>query len=383
MATEVSNSTQPKSSSWISKPPRLRAACMECHAAKTRCSGEKSGCQRCLNSDLTCEYGMSMVGRGSKRRATNANQVNRSSSHRSPRRSPHAPESHPPSTIATQRSQLEQSNQIAPPLTRVTLGDPIIHPADNIFQSPHLLDEQLLDGFDFTFFHPLAGTTKSPALDDINGIGFDGFTAFSDPESTGSSSAPTVAGQLSSASPLQSSHPGDTPLSSTDHGSPVPMGHVIGLCKMVQLLETQIQSKTTAIDKIMRMNQTCITGVVKITEESDCMKCKSCPSLISTIMELIVTLYEAGLQAQDQNPQSYETVDDNCRMPHLTFGVFQLDPEEQAAMRKRIIGKEVKACIRIVQKLRPSLSASSQNPPLSVWYDDMESRMLRLVSSLE
>ncbi|KAE8147937.1 hypothetical protein BDV25DRAFT_142283 [Aspergillus avenaceus] len=45
------------------RPPKLRAACNECHAAKVRCSGEKTGCQRCNNLGLNCVFSISRIGK--------------------------------------------------------------------------------------------------------------------------------------------------------------------------------------------------------------------------------------------------------------------------------------------------------------------------------
>ncbi|KAE8354400.1 hypothetical protein BDV28DRAFT_156241 [Aspergillus coremiiformis] len=56
--------TPTHSARTISKrPPKLRAACNECHAAKVRCSGEKSGCQRCANLSLNCIFSISRIGK--------------------------------------------------------------------------------------------------------------------------------------------------------------------------------------------------------------------------------------------------------------------------------------------------------------------------------
>ncbi|KAL3457217.1 hypothetical protein BJX64DRAFT_293387 [Aspergillus heterothallicus] len=45
------------------RPPKLRSACNECHAAKVRCSGEKTGCQRCGNLHLKCAFSISRIGK--------------------------------------------------------------------------------------------------------------------------------------------------------------------------------------------------------------------------------------------------------------------------------------------------------------------------------
>ncbi|KAL4917035.1 hypothetical protein BDW62DRAFT_202197 [Aspergillus aurantiobrunneus] len=53
----------PTSHATSKRPPKLRSACNECHAAKVRCSGEKTGCQRCSNLRLKCAFSISRIGK--------------------------------------------------------------------------------------------------------------------------------------------------------------------------------------------------------------------------------------------------------------------------------------------------------------------------------
>ncbi|KAK2596766.1 hypothetical protein QQS21_006161 [Conoideocrella luteorostrata] len=45
------------------RPPRLRISCVNCTAAKVKCSGEKTGCMRCSKHSLECTYLESKAGR--------------------------------------------------------------------------------------------------------------------------------------------------------------------------------------------------------------------------------------------------------------------------------------------------------------------------------
>lgn len=53
---------------------RLRSACSECCAAKVKCSGEKTGCERCRNAGTECVYVESRVGKvqGPRRKSKHA-----------------------------------------------------------------------------------------------------------------------------------------------------------------------------------------------------------------------------------------------------------------------------------------------------------------------
>ncbi|KAI0178951.1 hypothetical protein GGR52DRAFT_534204 [Hypoxylon sp. FL1284] len=45
------------------RPVRLRNACLNCTSAKVKCSGQKTGCDRCSKTDSECVYLESMAGR--------------------------------------------------------------------------------------------------------------------------------------------------------------------------------------------------------------------------------------------------------------------------------------------------------------------------------
>ncbi|KAK2836990.1 hypothetical protein FQN49_006516 [Arthroderma sp. PD_2] len=59
-STTTTTTERPDSSS---KPVRWRSACNQCHSAKVRCSGERTGCSRCSNLQYECVYAVSRVGK--------------------------------------------------------------------------------------------------------------------------------------------------------------------------------------------------------------------------------------------------------------------------------------------------------------------------------
>jgi hypothetical protein len=192
--------------------------------------------------------------------------------------------------------------------------------------------------------------------------------------------------------------------------------HVVALCKMIRLLENHVQTKSMAVDEVMRLSQACIRDISRISANKEYMQCKSCPALISTIMELIVTLYEGTTSAananansttpqqqqqqqqQQEEPQSSTStlVSPSAALcakpngPFLQFGVFELDPEEQTAIRNRIIRKQAQECVQIIQMLKRLFEADSeggrpdttQSMALGNWCAGMEKRMDSLISSL-
>ncbi|KAI1499407.1 hypothetical protein F5X99DRAFT_430673 [Biscogniauxia marginata] len=396
MTTEAlrsANATKP--SNWASKPPRMRSACMECHAAKTRCSGEKTGCQRCVSYGLACEYGMSMVGRASKRRNVN----------RGDGRNP--PVSSPQPVTCTPLDTRPPSITVGPPIQtrpRVSsdaiFSDPIFNDAidllefsptvaDDLFEvrdtsgellsSQNFQDGTHFDGLDFTLFDP---KNDDPALHSA-----------SETAPTSSVTDLSLNSQPGTSSGSSARRPSIDQQSSMDIASESNQlyGYAITLCRNVQLLEFHVQTKTKAMDKIMQISKASIASIVKITDETSFMKCKSCPPLVPTVMELIVTLYEDSFRAQEQNQRSFQPADDFMAIPQLRFGVYQIDPEEQITLRNHIICAQVKTCQEIVRKLRNlftnqsatsiARSASAHGCLLSTWYDDMEMRIQSLLTT--
>ncbi|GAB1198506.1 hypothetical protein APSETT444_007829 [Aspergillus pseudonomiae] len=86
------------------RPPKLRAACNECHAAKVRCSGEKTGCQRCANLSLDCIFSISRIGKVPGKRS----KANRAAAAAAAAAAVTAP---PSSTSLTSPSRLESTNE--------------------------------------------------------------------------------------------------------------------------------------------------------------------------------------------------------------------------------------------------------------------------------
>ena len=51
------------------RPPKIRTSCDSCATAKVRCSKERPRCERCIECNFSCVYGLSMKhGKGSKKR---------------------------------------------------------------------------------------------------------------------------------------------------------------------------------------------------------------------------------------------------------------------------------------------------------------------------
>ncbi|UNI23708.1 hypothetical protein JDV02_009512 [Purpureocillium takamizusanense] len=409
MAPSSNTSEQGGFSGWVAKPPRMRTACTQCHAAKIRCSGDKSGCQRCNSLGLHCEYVVSMVGRTPKRQR-------KSSEARSQRAHPSPPESQPSEQSLPRSSCPSTSGSVSEASVSAAnaAGDNFDVSRTIFVSGPSMTQTDFTDDQLFDYLNDESWASGGAAVACPTGIddgqnfpeatGFE-IEGFSIPQDI---NPPATSGPCSSMAmpvnqpPSQSSGiPSFFPMSprSPSHNAAAASGqssqdwaqfvHVVALCKMVRLLESHVQTKSTAVDEVMRLNQACIRDISKISAKKEYMQCRSCPALISTIMELIVTLYE-DITKHPSHEQLATSALSTPNAPFLQFGVFELDPEEQTVIRNRIIRKEAQKCVQIIQFLKRLLESelntpdkgSAQSQALGNWYEGMERRMSDLVSSL-
>jgi hypothetical protein len=168
--------------------------------------------------------------------------------------------------------------------------------------------------------------------------------------------------------------------------------YLSALLRVIKFLEAHLANKEIAIDEVMRTNQACIAEITRIMGLEKYKLCKSCPMLVSTAMELILTLYENGISPEAQNIQSTTCASLSPQrrysgLPNLQFGVFQLDPEERIVFGNRIICKELQRCTQVIRTL--SAERQSQGDDGSSfgrvhmrWMVELENRVERFITTL-
>ncbi|VTT68841.1 unnamed protein product [Fusarium fujikuroi] len=116
--------------------------------------------------------------------------------------------------------------------------------------------------------------------------------------------------------------------------------HVAALSKIILILEHHVRSKTHSIDEILRVNKACLTDLATIMDQEEYKACRSC--------------HMTG-QAWSHQQNSAIT------SPVLQFGVFELDPEEQISMTKRILHKEIQRALKIVYELSKEVCGTGED----------------------
>lgn len=115
--------------------------------------------------------------------------------------------------------------------------------------------------------------------------------------------------------------------------------------------------------------------------------------LVLTAMDLVVTLYEAGISedvtsaSQSSHPQSIDQT--GAQKASLQFGVFQFEPEDHIMFRNQIVRNELERCIQVVQGQSRELRNSSSDGSIpshkvhQQWFGVIENRARILTSSLK
>ncbi|KAF5581611.1 fungal zn(2)-Cys(6) binuclear cluster domain-containing protein [Fusarium pseudocircinatum] len=122
--------------------------------------------------------------------------------------------------------------------------------------------------------------------------------------------------------------------------------HVVALSKIILILEHHVRLKTHSIDEILRVNKACLTDLATIMDQDEYKACRSCCMTVCSVLDLILVLFEDMVQSQAWSHERNSAT----ASPVLQFGVFELDPEEQISMTKRILHKEVQRALKIVHE---------------------------------
>ncbi|KAF4335431.1 fungal zn(2)-Cys(6) binuclear cluster domain protein [Fusarium beomiforme] len=157
--------------------------------------------------------------------------------------------------------------------------------------------------------------------------------------------------------------------------------HVTALSKIIVILEHHVQSKVHSIDEILRVNKACLTDLATIMEQGEYKACRSCHMTVCSVLDLIMVLFEETFESQAWTHQRNV----GTTSPVLQFGVFELDPEEQISMTKRILLKEVQRAMKIVHEFSQDVrgtGADGHKRVVAQWCVLLVSRGDNLIKSL-
>ncbi|KAE8309905.1 hypothetical protein BDV41DRAFT_410629 [Aspergillus transmontanensis] len=452
MSSTTSTTERPGSST---KPVRWRSACNQCHAAKVRCSGERTGCDRCNNLQYQCVYAISRVGkvpgvraRGNKAVRTTTEALQRpetastlpdadsNGEFQTDQRSENDPLSHsdfgeqdaahdalsPKSHSALFPDWTEASDK---GLNTYETADLFILPSQlmssdqdpsrsrgHSLQAPSHSGQSMADSHtaampDGGLFCPFnKPTTPIPALPDLD-LHIQDFHPMDVPVSPLDNGPPVKRRPYSDASCGHSGHSSKGYMNST-----FPYGELLSqigcqtdcgrqphhynyrswtvlICnRIVEFLEHRIQGGVVALDVVMQTNKITLGEISRILSKGAHKEGSNCAMLLLIAIDQIVTLFECGVKqgspgdsdrasigGRDLSALGDDLTGGNV-LPNLRFGLFQINQDEQLALRSYLLQRELQRCLQVLTNLRDAIPLEP-NPCTA-----LEARVKKLCSAI-
>ncbi|EHK21961.1 uncharacterized protein TRIVIDRAFT_230774 [Trichoderma virens Gv29-8] len=442
------------------KPFRLRFACNQCNTSKVRCSGDKDGCSRCVSLGLKCQYQVSMVGRSSFKRQRLGG------SHHWEARPQMPPSSDPyteltlgarPASGSWSRSDAPSTGAVLPALVPAV---PLIKEG-GVFQLGDVGDYAGSgSGSSPAKLFPTHGAVSADILGgcadplDMDIVDTPCSVRIFDPQHAQDSTA--EGWQAHFAWQHQATHPPLTELGAKstvaasqswrDSNGLKRYHHAAALTSVIESLERCSLSTAPTMDRIMSVNRKAMTSLPPIMAMDGFKMCHSCPMLVTTILDLILSMYESALDSMQSdladNAQTTEHWNDGSigsqsqgspsrsalsppdvvtadasttsssitsslmrqGRPVFSFGCLELEPDEQVMLRSLLLKRDLLKCIDTIrschgewkrlQQAQAAPSEDHQSPGqkkpslasrnhLQEWYQGMQEKAKELLASVK
>ncbi|KAL3459743.1 hypothetical protein BJX64DRAFT_290912 [Aspergillus heterothallicus] len=432
----ATTASRPRNEHHDGQPGRLRAACTNCHAAKVRCSGEKTGCTRCRTLSQDCIYLESRVGKTRGRRKRHL--------------------------LSPITGELENR-----PMTATSSHDDPSRPAGDSSTVPGLSpvsssgDADFLNNDLWDVSQSLSDSVMLDGVTDLSGVDF--FQQFSQKEVTDNSltgswgnvqeeradppaqrldsaiempdddTTPTMrpsswkAAEETTAKPIRHGLSSFPPRFTQQRGiasrmGPCPeasqhehKGVVVVAAEILESLEGKICAGLSAIDEVLRTNKEATQRINQLLTRTDYARSMGSLMVVVAAAHHVVCLFETACEDLYSSPchdrwalpptgypsqphsryrnhrgsmSSGMSMSGSLHPPGIGFGTFLLDPQDQAALGARIICTELHRTLKMVQALSTPMQAGCFAPdlaPVAVdgWLQDLKQRLRTLISTVE
>ncbi|KAI0382177.1 hypothetical protein F5Y04DRAFT_50310 [Hypomontagnella monticulosa] len=326
------------------RPIKLRSACNQCCAAKVKCSGEKSGCDRCRNAGTQCIYQESRVGkvpgiRAKKRPSGQQNQTQRLQNLANVSEERYLS---PPDDATEPNFQEEIHNGN----TEWSITDWDIPPSDTITMTPpdNPSDLQVAQPNDF----------EAPANREID-ISIDpSIQELLAPNPTLNS--PTWQAEDISCTPQLQVSLGLRPRTEVDSQC------CLECCQIINDLETYIMADLKVFKIILGIVQNATSKLAQLIRLQRGSRNLRCMMLFTTLMYQILELLEVGLcaiAADKDKPRTRILAGGTA----FEYEGVSVDVEEQSVLRKQTLLKEVKQATEVLGMLTILATAGPNSEP--------------------
>lgn len=142
---------------------------------------------------------------------------------------------------------------------------------------------------------------------------------------------------------------------------------------MIATLDNHVHTNFTCIDEVLRVSETCIDSTANIMSLDTYNWCRSCKTLISVAVDLVVKLYELAVFSSND-------------LPSLYLGAFEIGRDEKFAIYKGIISQRLQQIRPILRRLSSGCGAEVGSGTRKRHVDsflELEYRVQALVSAIE
>ncbi|KAI1120232.1 hypothetical protein F5Y10DRAFT_273263 [Nemania abortiva] len=383
------------------RPVRLRSACNNCHGAKTKCSGQKTGCERCAVLEVPCKYEISMVGKVSGARAKNRRRPDSSARSVEPAAGAGTTPlswSEPSPAAPTTPANLEPGSMLSPPSNALSAWDLAFDFADHSESTTRTDADMAMSGTNVLDCIPVA--IEKPIADmDM----WYGHPASLPSLLTGSDRTPDDLLAVSQVSPQKRCKTGDGIFSgqSTQAGDMPDAGHseleyVARCSEIIGAVERTLSSKACTLDQVLGACKIHLKGLATVIDHEEFECSIGCCTVALTAFNLIISLLERCIkidESQDSSPSS--TSEDGARLfqfrfslPRVSFGSLHYDNGEQFAFCSHLMQVELSRTMTVLNTLKRRASSGTCRGSTSavhiqeVWYGDFQKRLSELSSML-
>lgn len=158
--------------------------------------------------------------------------------------------------------------------------------------------------------------------------------------------------------------------------------------RIVEFLEHRIQGGVVALDVVMQTNKITLGEISRILSKGAHKEGSNCAMLLLIAIDQIVTLFECSMQqgapgdgdrasigGRDLSALGDELTGANV-LPNLRFGLFQINQDEQLALRSYLLQRELQRCLQVLTNLRDAIPLEP-NPCTA-----LEARVKQLCSAI-
>ncbi|KAI8632623.1 hypothetical protein F5Y19DRAFT_491285 [Xylariaceae sp. FL1651] len=382
---------------------RLRSACNNCHAAKTKCSGQKTGCDRCADFDVACKYEISMVGkvtgaRRHRRRIDSSTDTSTDPSTTTAAAMAPFALTPPPSAAPNTPLIAEPSSALSPTSHSTGIWDMTFDFGDNnepicqadidmamttnpVGQCASVGTPQPLVDTDFWYGQPesLPGVmTGSEQSSD----------ALMAAILRSSPKHHETVQEMASGNSMQ---PADaTPLG--DDG----LEYVVRCGGIIRAVEETLNSKSSTLDQVLGACKRHSKDLAAVIDHEAFEYSIACRTLTLTTLNLIIGLLERCVRVEENDHASQSSASSEGRrafhfrfsLPRVTFGDLRCDDSERLAMGRHLMQAELARTMAVLSALKrrpsnPLCQASTSAISIQeTWCKDFQKRLSDLSAIL-